>query len=189
MYEFGEEYQEDEDYKISLKEGTFKATIKEVALKKTQGTGKPMAVILLEVEGGVINYYLVDDRSSKEASKRSNMNITRFFDCFSIKRNTFDFDKWINKKGTIKIGKTKPNDEGKSFFEVKQLIVEENEHYNQMEGKHSNFQNEGRMKESPYMEDRQGGYRQDQERGSHPRMKSREVIDERMWQEDEDVIF
>lgn len=172
-YDFGDEYQEDEDYKISLKEGTFKATIKEVALKKTQETGKPMAVILLEVEGGVINYYLVDDRSSKEASKRSNMNITRFFDCFRIKRNTFDFDKWINKKGTIKIGKTKPNDEGKTFFEVKQLIVEENEHYNQMEGKHGN----------------QGGNRQNQERGSRPRMDSREAIDERMWQEDEDVIF
>jgi hypothetical protein len=53
-----------------------------------------------------------------------NKNATRFFDCFGIRRGDFNINNWVGKKGKGFIAKGQPNDEGKSYFEIKYLIVE-----------------------------------------------------------------
>jgi hypothetical protein len=51
-----------------------------------------------------------------------NKNMTRFFDCFKIPRNNFEYADWTGKTGKAYIGKT---ESGKQYHEIKYLIVEE----------------------------------------------------------------
>ena len=127
MYEFGDAYEEDDNWEGRLREGEFDCIIID-AEKKRSKSDKPMIVISLEVEeDAYIKYYLVDDRSTPDASRWSNQRITRFFDCFNIPRGNFIIQTWKRKKGKVEIRKGKPNDEGVSYFEVKRLIVEKEE--------------------------------------------------------------
>ncbi|MGP1438492.1 MAG: hypothetical protein ACTTKH_05410 [Treponema sp.] len=130
MYEFGDAYEADEDYKKQLKAGDYVCKIKSVD-KMTSKTGKPMVVIGLTLdEGFLLKYYLLDDRSSLESSKMSNIRVTRFFDCFKIKRGNFNIKTWVGAKGKVRVGKSKVQEDGSFFFEVKTLLVDDGTEHN-----------------------------------------------------------
>lgn len=123
MSSFGEHYRVNENYNFELKEGEYDAKISKVELKNSK-SGKPMACITFVLENkAMITYYLVDDRSTPEHSSNSDARITRFFDCFNIKRGNFQIKTWINAKGRVKIGLGKANEKGEAYFEVKKLII------------------------------------------------------------------
>lgn len=124
---FGQYYQEDDDYSASYKTGEAKARITKVEIGYTKSGDKLMATIFLDIaEQGPMRYWLVDDRTSEEASERTNKNMTRFFDCFRIRRGDFNTQGWSGKVGIVFIDKGEPNPEtGKQYYEIKRLVVPE----------------------------------------------------------------
>ena len=119
------DYQIDENYfNNNFKAGEWECTISKVE-EKVSKKSNPMLVLSFTIdEQGTLYYYIVDDVSSKEAWRRRNQNLTRFFDCFSIQRGDFNYNSWIGKRGIIKIDKRAPNENGEQKgFEVKALIV------------------------------------------------------------------
>lgn len=56
-----------------------------------------------------------------------NVNATKFFDCFGIKRGDFNLQGWLGKKGLGFIDKGPVKDNGKSYFEIKYLLTEARE--------------------------------------------------------------
>ena len=119
------DYQIDENYlNNNFKAGEWECTITKVE-EKISKKSNPMLVLSFAIDGqGTLYYYIVDDVSSEDAWRRRNQNLTRFFDCFSITRGDFNYRSWIGRRGTIKIDKRAPNENGEQKgFEVKALIV------------------------------------------------------------------
>jgi|GEM_PF-1287009 len=120
---FGQNYKIDEGYFVEIKPGEYIASIASITERQTRN-GKPMLEIKLRLEnGGLISYYLVDDQSDDEASMRSNQRITKFFDCFRIKRGNFNTKQWQGAKGRVKLDYGKPSNDGSVFIEVKNLLL------------------------------------------------------------------
>jgi len=125
MGAFGQHYKVNVGYTQSLRESDYTCTIVS-AKEQVSKSGKPMVAIELSVENnGVIRYFLVDDRSDPLRSMLSDVRITRFFDCFNIRRGLFNFNAWIGKKGLVHIGKGKPDPQGYVYPEVKKLYTKE----------------------------------------------------------------
>ena len=125
MGRFGQHYKVNVGYTQNIEEGDYSCIIKS-AIERESKSGKPMAVMDLAIEGhGLIKYYLVDDRSDPVMSTKSDIRITRFFDCFDIKRGLFNFNMWVGKKGLVHIGKGKPDGQGYIYLEVKKLYTKE----------------------------------------------------------------
>ena len=120
---FGQNYKIDEGYFVEVKPGEYTASIASITERQTRN-GKPMLEIKLRLEnGGLISYYLVDDQSDDEASMRSNQRITKFFDCFRIKRGNFNTKQWQGARGRVKLDYGKPSNDGSVFIEVKNLLL------------------------------------------------------------------
>lgn len=135
--EFGKGYKVDDNYFVEVKPGEYDCKIVKLILKKTK-TGNPMVEIKLALmSGGLVTYYLVDDRSNAEKAQYSNQRITKFFDCFKIKRGNFNIAQWRGAKGRVKLDYGKPNEEGKVYIEVKNLLLAENKSI-QNSGTHNN---------------------------------------------------
>ena len=125
MGRFGQHYKVNVGYTQNLKEGDYYCVIISVVERESK-SGKPMAVVELSVENnGVIRYFLVDDRSDPVRSMLTDVRITRFFDCFDIRRGLFNFSAWIGKKGLVHIAKGKPDQQGYVYPEVKKLYTKE----------------------------------------------------------------
>ncbi|MDR0402139.1 MAG: DUF669 domain-containing protein [Treponema sp.] len=56
-----------------------------------------------------------------------NLNLTRFYDCFGIRRGNTTPAQWTNHYGLVYIDKGKPNYEGKTFMEIRRLIVKKDD--------------------------------------------------------------
>jgi hypothetical protein len=130
MDEFQEGYQE-EEYEV-LPPGIYQARIANVTRGESRSSGLPMLTIEVVPETGreagdgaaggneetpfTLKHYIV-------RNEHYNRNLTRFFDCFRIARNDFDYMNWIGKTGKVYIGKTEGN--AKQYHEIKYLIVED----------------------------------------------------------------
>ena len=121
---FGSNYEVNTGYGGKLSAGDYNVTIKDVTLEKTKN-GHPMAKIILDVSdtGSTVTYYLVDNRSNAKNIEWSNKRLTKFFDCFCIERGNFKTHTWIGHTGAVHIGKTEEREDGRSWFEIKYLIV------------------------------------------------------------------
>lgn len=125
MGRFGQHYKVNVGYIQNMKEGDYNCVILS-AKEQESKTGKPMVAIELNVaNNGLIRYFLVDDRSDPRKSMLSDVRITRFFDCFDIRRGLFNFNAWIGKKGLVHIGEGKPDKQGYIYLEVKKLYTKE----------------------------------------------------------------
>ena len=125
MGRFGQYYKVNVGYIQNMEEGDYNCVIFS-AKEQESKTGKPMVAIELSVEdNGLIRYFLVDDRSDPLKSMLSDIRITRFFDCFDIRRGLFNFNAWIGKKGLVHIGQGKPDKQGYIYLEVKKLYTKE----------------------------------------------------------------
>jgi hypothetical protein len=89
--------------------------VEETTSKKSQ----PMLVVELAIAQASITFrhYIVEN-------EYFDGNMTKFFDCFSIPRGNFEFQRWIHRTGKAHIAKGQPRAGGKSFWEVAYLIVE-----------------------------------------------------------------
>jgi hypothetical protein len=129
MDEFNEGYQA-EEYEI-LPSGVYQVKIANVTKGESKSSGLPMLTVEMvpmknkaagnEAEGTskeipvTLKHFIVKNENY-------NKNMTKFFDCFKIDRNDFEYMNWIDKTGKAYIGKT----EGvKQYHEIKYLIVEE----------------------------------------------------------------
>ncbi len=123
MQRFGNGYQIDEGYSTDIKPGEYESKIIK-AKESTTKTGNPMIEIRLQLQNsGFINYFLVDDRSTKEKAMFTNQRITKFFDCFRIQRGDFNINHWVGAKGRVKVGFGKPTPTGVVYSEVKNLLI------------------------------------------------------------------
>jgi hypothetical protein len=129
MDEFNEGYQA-EEYEI-LPTGVYQVKILNVTKGESKTSGLPMLTVEVvpekvkaagnEAEGGskevpvMLKYYIVKNENY-------NKNMTKFFDCFKIERNDFEYVNWIDKTGKAYIGKAEG---AKPYHEIKYLIVEE----------------------------------------------------------------
>jgi hypothetical protein len=130
MDEFSEGYEE-EEYEV-LPEGIYQVKIVTVVHGTSKKSGLPMLIIeIIPMKKTVVSgteepeeipvtlkYYIVKN-------EYYNKNITKFFDCFKIRRNDFDYMAWCGKTGKAFIGMTEQNTLfGRKFHEIKYLIVD-----------------------------------------------------------------
>ena len=133
---FGQYYKIDEGYFVEIKPGEYVVKIESVVERQSK-SGKPMLELKLRLEnGGLVSYFLVDDQSDADACIRTNQRITKFFDCFRIKRGNFNIKQWQGAKGRVKLDYTKPMHDGSVFIEVKNLLVPSKDANNQGVGQH-----------------------------------------------------
>ncbi|MGP1521171.1 MAG: DUF669 domain-containing protein [Treponema sp.] len=120
---FGEGYKIDDGYFIEVKPGEYNCKINKLQLKQTK-SGKPMIEMKLLLQGGgLVTYYLVDDRSTADLAIMSNQRLTKFFDCFGINRGNFNINQWLGARGRVKLDYGKPNSDGNIYIEVKSLLL------------------------------------------------------------------
>ena len=123
MRAFGVGYQEDDNYFIELKPGDYNCKIVS-ALEKLSKSKKPMVEIKLLIDGGgKVFYYLVEDRSSVENIQKSNQRLTKFFDCFKIRRGNFNMRQWIGARGRVRLDFGESLSNGKAYIGVKSLLL------------------------------------------------------------------
>ena len=123
MRAFGAGYQEDDNYFIELKPGDYNCKIVS-ALEKLSKSKKPMVEIKLLIDGGgKVFYYLVEDRSSVENIQKSNQRLTKFFDCFKIRRGNFNMRQWIGARGRVRLDFGESLSNGKAYIGVKSLLL------------------------------------------------------------------
>ena len=144
---FGQNYKIDEGYFVEVKPGEYMAKIASITERQSK-SGKPMLELKLRLEnGGLVSYFLVDDQSNAEACIRTNQRITKFFDCFRIKRGNFNIRQWQGAKGRVKLDYGRPSNDGSVYIEVKNLILPSKEATPQGMGQH--MQNMQRMQQKP----------------------------------------
>lgn len=131
-----DDYTVDENYfNNNFKVGEWECEITKAEERMSKKSNPMLVLSFMIAEQGTLYYYIVDDVSSEDAWRRRNQNLTRFFDCFSIKRGNFDYNSWIGKRGIIKIDKRAPNENGEQKgFEVKALIVPQHVQQNNGQG-------------------------------------------------------
>jgi hypothetical protein len=116
--DFAKNYQP-EDYSAKMIEpGDHPVKIIKIE-EKTSQKGNNMLVVHLSVPGAsfTMKHFLVE-------GEYFNGNMTKFFDCFGIRRGDFNFVQWVDKVGKAHLEKGEANAEGKSFLEIAYLIVE-----------------------------------------------------------------
>ena len=169
-----DDYTVDENYfNNNFKAGEWECTITK-AEEKMSKKSNPMLVLSFTIdEQGTLYYYIVDDVSSEDAWRRRNQNLTRFFDCFSIQRGNFNYSSWIGKRGTIKIDKRAPNENGEQKgFEVKALIVPQQMQQRNIPPNHQSYPQQGQSRpqypqgQRPAPTNGQQGYSQTAPHGS-----------------------
>lgn len=114
----GQYYQEEEYGAATLPEGDYCAKIVGAKEGTAKTSGNPMAIITLAIKESSIEfkYWIVEN-------EYFNRNMTKFFDCFKIRRGEFDMNRWVGKYGYVHIAKGKPNEHGLSYLEVKSLVI------------------------------------------------------------------
>lgn len=130
LQDFGRQYKVNTGYGGKLQAGDYMLTIKSVSLARTKN-GHPMAKIIMSVQGtgSTLIYYLTDNRSNEKNIEWSNKRLTKFFDCFCIERGNFKTNSWVGHSGMAHIGKTEEREDGRSWYEIKYLIVTEKDSF------------------------------------------------------------
>lgn len=164
---FGQNYKIDEGYFVEVKPGEYMAKIASITERQSK-SGKPMLELKLRLEnGGLVSYYLVDDQSDAEACIRTNQRITKFFDCFRIKRGNFNIKQWQGAKGRVKLDYGRPSNDGSVYIEVKNLILPSKDAIPQGTGQH--------MQNMQGMQNRQGMQQKPASQGVQNRASSPKV--------------
>lgn len=175
---FGKYYKIDEGYFVEVKPGEYMAKIESVTERQSK-SGKPMLELKLRLEnGGLVSYFLVDDQSNAEACIRTNQRITKFFDCFRIKRGNFNIKQWQGAKGRVKLDYSKPMQDGSVFIEVKNLLIPSKDVASQ--GMGQPVQNRQGMQNGQGVQNRQGMQQKTAPQGMQNRAE--ETIED--WEEE-----
>lgn len=118
--EFG--YQPDDNYQAGggprLEDGDYKVRIESVVTGRSKA-GAPMITVELGIAQASFRFkhYIVKN-------DYFDANMTKFADCFKIPRGNIEFNRWTGRVGKAYLAKGEPKDNGKSYMEIKYLIVD-----------------------------------------------------------------
>jgi hypothetical protein len=108
----------EEDYNVRIEPGKHQLKIVKAEEKTFNSGNEGLKIELVNRDKVKFFYHII-------ANDLFNQNLTRFYDCFKIRRGETNLDKWIGRYGWAHIDSGKPNNEGKTFMEIKYLIPEE----------------------------------------------------------------
>jgi hypothetical protein len=108
----------EEDYDVQIEPGEHKLKIVRAEEKVFNSGNEGIKIELINKDKSKFYYHMI-------MNEFFNRNLTRFYDCFGIRRGNADLDSWVGKYGTAFIDKGKPNDSGKSYMEIKYLVVKQ----------------------------------------------------------------
>ena len=121
MDDFLDDYQPDDNYNgPNLEPGDYKLKIKNILFGHAKTSGAPMMTVEVFVPsapGIVFKHYI-------PKNDYFNANMTKMYDAFGIPRGNRQYDRWIGRMGKGHIEKGDVKDDGKSYLELKYLIVE-----------------------------------------------------------------
>jgi len=125
MSDFADGYQPDGNYNTGngprLEAGDYKVRIEEVSEGYSKAGNRMITVILGIAQADFkLKHFLVK-------GEYFNQNMTKFFDCFKIPRGNFEFNRWCGRVGKAYLDYGEKNQNGKSYMELKYLIVPEGE--------------------------------------------------------------
>ena len=111
------DYEPDDDYEYpQFEPGIHYVKIAVVKEKTSQKGNQMIEVELHSKEGARVFYNIVE-------GQWFNKNLTRFLDCFKIPRNNLNLARWEGSYGHIEVGLGTQRENGKTYMEVKKLIV------------------------------------------------------------------
>lgn len=104
----------------NFQEGDYRLKIIRAEEATSQRSGNDMIVLEFAIAEAkyTFRYYLVDN-------EYFDAKATKLFDCFKIQRGNFALESWINKYGRGHIAKGRVKDDGKSYWELAYLIVDD----------------------------------------------------------------
>jgi hypothetical protein len=106
----------EEDYNIQIEPGEHQLKIVKAEEKTFNSGNEGLKIELANKDKTRFFYHIIKNDFF-------NQNLTRFYDCFKIRRGETDLDQWIGRFGWAFIDKGKPNDNGRQFMEIRYLIV------------------------------------------------------------------
>jgi len=123
MSDFADGYQPDDNYQTGngpkLEAGDYKVRIESVDDGWSKAGNRMLIVILGIAQADFkLKHFLVK-------GEYFNQNMTKFFDCFKIPRGNFEFNRWCGRVGKAFLDYGEKNQNGKSYMELKYLIVPE----------------------------------------------------------------
>jgi hypothetical protein len=110
------DYYQEEDYNVQIEPGEHQLKIVKAEEKVFNSGNEGLKIELVNKDKVKFFYHIIKNGFF-------NQNLTRFYDCFKIRRGEANLNQWIGRFGWAFIDKGKPNDSGKQFMEIKYLIV------------------------------------------------------------------
>jgi hypothetical protein len=108
----------EEDYNVQIEPGEHQLKIVNAEEKVFNSGNEGLKIELVNKDKIRFFYHIINN-------DYFNQNLTRFYDCFKIRRGDTDFNRWIGRFGWAFIDKGRPNDSGKSYMEIKRLAVKQ----------------------------------------------------------------
>jgi hypothetical protein len=113
-----DDYQPADYNEPTIEKGEYQMKIVEVKERVSKNSGNELIEVKLKNKNeNQFFFYIVKNDFF-------NQNLTRFYDCFRIKRGERDFNNWLNSYGWAYVDKGKPQNDGKTYMEIKYLIVD-----------------------------------------------------------------
>ncbi|MDR2049690.1 MAG: hypothetical protein LBP69_09585 [Treponema sp.] len=110
-----DDYRE-EDYNVRIEPGEHRLKIVKAEEKVFNSGNEGVKIELINKDNVRFFYHIIKNGFF-------NQNLTRFYDCFKIRRGETNLGQWAGRFGWAFVDKGKPNDNGKQFMEIKYLIV------------------------------------------------------------------
>jgi hypothetical protein len=108
----------EEDYNVQIEPGEHQLKIVNAEEKIFNSGNEGLKIELVNKDKIKFYYHIIKNDFF-------NQNLTRFYDCFKIRRGETDLGRWIGQFGWAFIDKGRPNDSGKQFMEIKYLVVKQ----------------------------------------------------------------
>jgi hypothetical protein len=108
----------EEDYNVHIEPGEHQLKIVKAEEKLFNSGNEGVKIELINKDKVKFFYHIIKN-------DYFNQNLTRFYDCFKIRRGETNLTQWIGRFGWAYINSGKPNDEGKTFMEIKYLVVKQ----------------------------------------------------------------
>jgi hypothetical protein len=109
-------YREEEYGGPSIKAGEYRLKIIKAEEKVFRSGNEGVKIELINKEGNAFFYNIVKNEFF-------NLNLTRFYDCFNIRRGNKSLAEWAGHYGWVYLDKGSPDYEGRAYMEIKRLIV------------------------------------------------------------------
>jgi hypothetical protein len=108
----------EEDYSVQIEPGEHQLKIVKAEEKVFNSGNEGLKIELVNKDKIRFFYHIINN-------DYFNQNLTRFYDCFKIRRGDTNLNQWIGRFGWAFIDKGKPNDNGVSYMEIKRLVVKQ----------------------------------------------------------------